>query len=77
MEERLSQSPHSFIVKLNAVTTIGGFRYLPRQTGPVNGTFKRFRFYVSDDGVTWGSALADGDFTTMGATRVEKLVTLR
>lgn len=69
--------PHTFTVKLPAATVLGGFRYLPRQTGPLNGTFARYRFYVSDDGTTWGQPIVSGDLSAIGSARAAKTVLLK
>jgi YVTN family beta-propeller protein len=66
--------PHWFAVDMGATARLSGFRYLPRQSGTVNGTIALFRFYVSSDGVNWGAPVAEGDFRTMGATTAEKTV---
>jgi YVTN family beta-propeller protein len=66
--------PHWFAVDMGGTARLGGFRYLPRQGGTVNGTIALFRFYVSTDGVNWGEPVATGDFRTMGATSAEKTV---
>jgi YVTN family beta-propeller protein len=44
---------------------VGGFRYLPRQDA-ADGRIKDYRFYVSADGVTWGSPVAQGVFANNG-----------
>ncbi len=48
--------PHSLVLDLGARYQVDGFRYLPRQDGSPNGTIAGYQFYVSDDGVTWGTA---------------------
>jgi len=53
--------PHYLIVDLGAAKPITGFSYLPRQTG-VNGRVKAWEFYVSDDGVAWGTPVKSGAF---------------
>jgi peptidoglycan/xylan/chitin deacetylase (PgdA/CDA1 family) len=55
-------TPHEIQIDLGASYNIGGFRYLPRQDGEVNGTIAKYEFYVSQDGTTWGSAVATGTF---------------
>ncbi len=65
--------PHWFIVDLGATYTIGGFRYLPRQSGAINGTIAAYKFYLSADGVNWGAPLAQGQWAN---DRSEKVVTL-
>jgi hypothetical protein len=68
--------PHSFVVDFGAVESISGFTYLPRQDGNPNGIFAQYQLYISADGANWGSAIAQGDFTTMGAMEALKTVTL-
>jgi hypothetical protein len=50
---------------------VEGFRYLPRQDAPSYGTIAQYEFYVSEDGVNWGSAVAAGIFAN---NRLEKEV---
>ena len=38
--------PHSLVVDLGAVATLGGFRALPRQDGEANGRIGQYEFYV-------------------------------
>jgi hypothetical protein len=54
--------PHEIQIDLGAAHSISGFRYLPRQDGSVNGTIGKYEFYLSSDGVNWGSAVATGTF---------------
>ncbi|MFN0040229.1 MAG: PA14 domain-containing protein [Burkholderiales bacterium] len=65
--------PHWFSVDMGGTARLGGFRYTPRTDSP-NGAIALFRFYVSTDGINWGSPVATGDFRTMGATAAEKTV---
>jgi large repetitive protein len=65
--------PHWFSVDMGATARLGGFRYLPRSGGG-NGTIALYRFYVSTDGVNWGSPVASGDLRTLGANADEKTV---
>jgi len=67
----LVQQPHTLILNLGASYQVNSFRYLPRQDSGVNGTIAGYEFYVSTDGVTWGSAVATGTFT---ANDLEKIV---
>jgi hypothetical protein len=69
--------PHSLVVDMKRPTRVTGFKVLPRQDGSPNGVIGRFKFYVSVDGVDWGSPVAEGDFATMGSTGSEKVVRLR
>jgi lysophospholipase L1-like esterase len=54
--------PHEIQIDLGAVHSIGGFRYLPRQDGVSNGRIGQYEFYISSDGVNWGSPVASGTF---------------
>ena len=54
--------PHRLDIDLGAVYALNGFRYLPRQDGGINGRVKSYAFYVSADGVSWGTAVATGVF---------------
>lgn len=53
--------PHSLTVDLVTTQAITGFSYLPRQTG-THGHIKGWEFYVSKDGVDWGTAVKKGTF---------------
>jgi large repetitive protein len=65
--------PHTFTVDLGTTARLGGFRYLPRAGGG-NGTVALYNFYVSADGVNWGSPVASGDLRTLGPNADEKTV---
>ncbi len=54
--------PHEIQIDLAGNYNIEGFRYLPRQDGGVNGTIRNYEFYVSGDGINWGSPVASGAF---------------
>lgn len=64
--------PHEIQIDLGKTYQINGFRYLPRQDGSVNGTVKKYEFYVSEDGVNWGSWVAAGAFES-GASAKEAI----
>ena len=51
--------PHEIQIDLGATYSVAGFRYLPRILG-LNGTIAEFEFYVSSDGVNWGSPVTSG-----------------
>ena len=61
-------APHEIQIDLGAVYAIDTFIYVPRQEilkdGSVakNGRIKKYEFYVSVDGVNWGSPVATGNF---------------
>ena len=52
--------------------TIKGFTYLPRQDSN-NGNIKKYSIQVSNDGKTWGKAVAEGEFEN---NRKEKTILL-
>ena len=52
--------PHEIQIDLGGTYNIDGFGYLPRQDGGVNGRIGQYEFYVSADGVSWGSPVAAG-----------------
>ena len=66
-----SALPHEIQINLGSVQNIGGFQYLPRQDLSTVGYIGNYEFYVSLDGVTWGSPVATGTFANSMA---EKLV---
>ncbi|MBD5798348.1 M6 family metalloprotease domain-containing protein [Bacillus pseudomycoides] len=55
--------PHEIQIDLGATYSLSKFSYLPRQDGQVNGTIKGYEFYISSDGVNWGTTVATGTFT--------------
>jgi fibronectin type 3 domain-containing protein len=59
---RTAPLPHSLVLDLGAQYQVDGLRYLPRQDGSPNGTIADYQFYVSDDGVTWDTAVSVGTF---------------
>jgi hypothetical protein len=64
--------PHEIQIDMGATHALAGFKYLPRQDGGSNGRVANYEFYVSADGVNWGTAVATGTFAN---TAVEKSVT--
>ncbi|MFI5109096.1 MAG: discoidin domain-containing protein, partial [Terriglobales bacterium] len=54
--------PHQISINLGASYTLTAFQYLPRQDGSACGWIKNYAFYVSSDGVNWGTAVATGTF---------------
>src|SRR5712671_6878694 len=69
--QRTAPLPHTLVLDLGGQYQVDGFRYLPRQDGLSNGTIAGYQFYVSTDGVTWGTAGAAG---TLAADISEKTV---
>jgi hypothetical protein len=66
--------PHEIRVDLGASYTIKGFRYLPRQDGMTTGKIANFEFYVSTDGLSWGSPVATGTLITIPSDVAEKQI---
>ena len=54
--------PHEIQINLGLTYDIDRFRYLPRQDGSANGRIGQYEFYVSTDGINWGTAVATGTF---------------
>ena len=54
--------PHEIQINLGATSSLTGFLYLPRQDGCSNGWINQYEFYVSQDGVNWGTPVASGIF---------------
>jgi len=63
--------PHQISIDLGATYTVSGFRYLPRQDGLLFGDIGQYEFYVSTDGVNWGTVVNKGTFAS---TSTEKQV---
>ena len=68
--------PHEIQIDLGLTYDTNGFYYLPRQDGGVNGRVKQYEFYVSADGVNWGTPVATGTFAN-DATRKQVSFTLK
>ncbi len=62
--------PHEIQIDLGATYNVTGFKYLPRQTG-INGMISDFEFYVSDDGISWGTAVSTGTWSASVAEQEE------
>ena len=54
--------PHFITVDMGRTHRIGGFTYLPRQDGMMNGTVVQYRFETSLDGANWTTQIASGRF---------------
>jgi lysophospholipase L1-like esterase len=59
--------PHELSINLGGLYQLTGLRYLPRQDGVSEGRIGQYEFYVSSDGATWGSPVANGTFANSGA----------
>ena len=61
--------PHEIVIDLGDVYVVGGFQYLPRQDGSMNGTVADYSLYVSEDERTWGETVATGTFAGDGTEK--------
>lgn len=59
------KQPHSITVDIGRMNHIGGFTYLPRQDGLLNGVVDKYRFETSIDGVTWMTNIVSGSFANI------------
>ena len=57
--------PHFITVDMGTTHRIGGFTYLPRQDGMLNGAVEKYRFETSADGVNWTTNIASGTFANI------------
>ncbi|MCU0872279.1 MAG: discoidin domain-containing protein, partial [Pirellulaceae bacterium] len=55
--------PHELVLDLQAVTSLAGLRYLPRQD-MANGWISQFEVHLSDDGTQWRPAVSQGIWKT-------------
>ncbi|MGL5017913.1 MAG: discoidin domain-containing protein [Luteolibacter sp.] len=55
--------PHEIIIDLGTPQSFNGFSCLPRQDGNSNGWINSFGFFTSTDGISWGPAALQGQFT--------------
>jgi hypothetical protein len=55
--------PHELVLDLQAVTSLAGIRYLPRQD-MANGWISQFELHLSDDGKQWRPVVARGVWKT-------------
>lgn len=65
--------PHDIQIDMGSPVSIESFKYMPRCDGFTTGQVRGYEWYVSNDGINWGTAVATGDFTS---TVDEKTVTL-
>jgi hypothetical protein len=69
------QPPHTIDIDLGSAYAVSGFRYLPRQDGGTNGRIASYEFYVSTDGVTWGSRVAAGTLANLAQQQEVRFAT--
>ncbi len=56
--------PQDIVIEIDREYAISGLEYYTRTDGTKYGQVKEFQIFVSDDGVTWGSAVAASSWTT-------------
>ncbi len=61
--------PHEIAIDMNAICSIDGLFYLPRQDASTNGTIAKYEFYTSLDGANW-QLVSEG---TWGNNKAEKI----
>lgn len=54
--------PHELQIDLGSMQNLRGFRYLPRQDIFTSGNIGQYEFYISADGVNWGTPVTSGSF---------------
>ncbi|MDR3458480.1 MAG: discoidin domain-containing protein [Verrucomicrobiae bacterium] len=59
------KQPHTLTVDMGTIHKIGGFTYLPRQDGLLNGVVEKYRFETSADGVAWTTNISDSLFANI------------
>lgn len=60
--QKESDYPHEIQIELAQETEFSGFVYHPRKDG-VNGYIAEFEFFVSSDGIHWGTPVTTGKFS--------------
>jgi hypothetical protein len=68
-------TPHEIQIDLGASYSLSGFQYLPRQDQYADGDIGNYEFYVSTDGLNWGTAVSAGTLMTSAADKSQKQVT--
>ena len=67
--------PHTLIIDMVKIYKVTAITYLSRQDGNENGMVKAYEIYLSNDGKTWGTAVATGEFQKTTSQQVAKLKT--
>ena len=65
--------PHTLVVDMGTTYRVTAFTYLARQDGNSNGMVKAYEIYLSNDGKTWGTAVATGEFKNTTALQTATL----
>ena len=74
--EGVENQPAQLVVDMKDPVAIRAFTYLPRQDRDSAGMVDRYAFFVSDDGKTWGTAVAEGEFANIQSNPILQTVTL-
>lgn len=72
-QPQVAPMPHWVVVDTGAIRDLAGFRYQPRRD-MANGTANSYRFYVSNDGQSWGPAISQGQLAILGGPLQTKTV---
>ena len=67
--------PHTLVIDMAKSYKVTAVTYLARQDGNQNGMVKAYEIYLSNDGKTWGTAVATGEFKNTTSLQVAKLKT--
>lgn len=67
--------PHTLVVDMRKIYEVTAFTYTARTDGSSNGMVKQYEVYLSEDGKTWGNAVASGEFKNTTAQQVATLAT--
>jgi len=62
--------PHHIVIDLQQNVAVSELRVLPRQDGNPNGQVAEFEVYISQDGISWGEAVAKGTWNRGSAERI-------
>lgn len=65
-----------FKIDMGASKDVAGLKYIPRQSGGVNGMFKKYEIYVSDDDNTW-TKVANGTWEEGTTTKYAEFDTIK
>ena len=63
-------------INLGQTMSLTGFTYQPPADGQADGIVDKYEFYVSADGVHWGTPAAAGEFSNIKANPIQQFVAL-
>lgn len=67
--------PHDIQIDMKAPVAIESFKYVPRQDGGSNGTVKGYQWYISNDGINWGTPVLSGEYASNNSEKISTLST--